>query len=125
MSTAVLHVIADLDTASPCELIAHAVTAEHSREVHATNVTEDDWLTYRLILIEDDAAPLIAARHLPKRPGVVLIGHDLDDATVWARGGTIGARAVAFLPDNTTWLVTLIRAATLHARLAEMGEVST
>jgi hypothetical protein len=109
--TAVLHVVADLETASPCELIVNAVAAQHSRVVHVTRVTEDDWLTYRLVLVEDDATEPLAGRYLPHRPGVVLIGHDLDDATVWARGGAIGARAVAFLPDNTTWLVAAIRAA--------------
>lgn len=121
MSSAVLHVIADLDNASPCELIAHAVAADHTREVHAAEVSEDDWLTYRLVLVEDDASDLLAARWLPHRPGVVLVGHDLDDATVWARGGAIGARAVAFLPDNTTQLVALIRAAIRHATDREVS----
>jgi hypothetical protein len=121
VSTAVLHVVADLDCASPCELIAYAVSAGHSREVHAARVTEDDWLTYRLVLVEDDAVELLAARYLPHRPGVLLVAHDLDDATVWARGGVIGARAVAFLPDNTTELVALIRAAVRQATDQEVA----
>jgi secretion/DNA translocation related CpaE-like protein len=39
-----------------------------------------------------------------RRPGVLLIGRDLDDPGVWERGVRIGAEGVVVLPDAETWL---------------------
>jgi len=45
---------------------------------------------------------------LPRRPGVVLVGADLDDASVWDTSAAVGSEHVVFLPDAEPWLVTLL-----------------
>ncbi|NLU75545.1 septum formation initiator [Streptomyces sp. HNM0575] len=39
-----------------------------------------------------------------RRPGVLLVGKDLDDPGVWERGARIGAEGVVMLPDAESWL---------------------
>ena len=58
-----------------------------------------------LVLVGDDLAPAVAAARLPRRPGVVLVGRDLDDAGVWRRAVDIGADHVVLLPDGEAWLI--------------------
>ncbi|MDJ1131899.1 septum site-determining protein Ssd [Streptomyces iconiensis] len=48
----------------------------------------------------DDTGPGAALR----RPGVLLVGRDLDDSGVWQRGARIGAEGVVVLPDAESWL---------------------
>ncbi|MGK5628019.1 septum site-determining protein Ssd [Streptomyces sp. URMC 123] len=61
------------------------------------------WESPPLVLVGADAAHRLdgAAR----RPGVLLIGRDLDDQDIWRRAVGIGADHVLFLPDAETWLV--------------------
>ncbi|MFG3254273.1 septum site-determining protein Ssd [Streptomyces sp. NPDC048172] len=70
------------------------------------------WERAPLILVGDDCArgpglggevpsgPCGALR----RPGVLLVGRDLDDSGVWERGARIGAEGVVVLPDAESWL---------------------
>jgi secretion/DNA translocation related CpaE-like protein len=62
------------------------------------------WPRAPLVLLGDDLADRVAAAGPPRRPGVVLVGLDLDDAQVWQRGVAVGAEHVAFLPDAEPWL---------------------
>ena len=63
------------------------------------------WVCAPLVLVGDDAAATVA-RMLPRRrPGVVVVGRDLDDASVWERAVGVGAEHVALLPDAEPWLV--------------------
>lgn len=61
------------------------------------------WEKAPLVLVGDDCAP--GLRGVPRRPGVLLIGRDLDDAGIWRRAVGLGADHVLFLPDAETWLV--------------------
>ncbi len=63
------------------------------------------WLTASLVLVGADVADRVAAMSPPRRPGVLLVGRDLDDATVWRRAVAIGAEHVVLLPDGEPWLV--------------------
>jgi secretion/DNA translocation related CpaE-like protein len=63
------------------------------------------WPAAPLVLVGDDLAALVAAAHLPRRPGVILVGRDLDDAGVWRRAVDVGAEHVVVLPDGEGWLV--------------------
>lgn len=58
-----------------------------------------------LVLVGNDAAASFARLGLGRRPGVVLVGADIDDADTWRRGVDVGAEHVVFLPDAQSWLV--------------------
>ncbi|GAA1993610.1 septum site-determining protein Ssd [Kitasatospora viridis] len=63
------------------------------------------WLWERapLVLVGDDQADRCAG--LARRPGVLLLGLDLDDCDIWIRGVQLGAEQVVFLPDAEAWLL--------------------
>ena len=59
----------------------------------------EQWAEASLVIVGDDMSEPLAAADLPRRDGVLLVGLDLDDATVWRRGLALGAGDVLFLPD--------------------------
>lgn len=63
------------------------------------------WERAPLVLVGDDHG---AARGRGARPGrrsgVLLIGRDLDDHTIWERGVALGAEQVLHLPPDEAWL---------------------
>ncbi len=63
------------------------------------------WLAAPLVLVGVDLADQVAAASPVRRAGVLLVGRDLDDATVWRRAVAIGAEHVVLLPDGEPWLV--------------------
>ncbi len=75
------------------DVVADAVAARRS------------WVTPPLVIVGADAAPHVAALGPRRREGVVLVGTDLDDASVWQRAVDLGAEHVAFLPDAESWLL--------------------
>lgn len=74
------------------------------------------WLTAPLVLVGTDLAEQVAAAGPLRRPGVLLVGRDLDDATVWRRAVAVGAEHVVLVPDGEPWLVD---------RLADVAEGSS
>lgn len=77
---------------------------------HARSVGEAgrSWATAPVVLIGDDLADGLARAALPRRDGLVLLGTDLDDASVWQRGKALGAHQILFLPDAGRWLEGLL-----------------
>ena len=73
--------------------------------LQSTAAARAQWSSAPLVLVGDDLAPAVAAARLPRRPGVVLVGRDLDDAGVWRRAVDIGADHVVLLPDGEAWLI--------------------
>ncbi len=61
------------------------------------------WEAAPLVVVGDDVAERLAG--LRHRPGVLLVGTDLDDVEVWRRAVVLGARHVIFLPDAESWLL--------------------
>jgi secretion/DNA translocation related CpaE-like protein len=61
------------------------------------------WDGAPLILVGDDAAARV--RGAVRRGGVLLVGRDQDDPSVWQRAVEIGADHVLRLPDAESWLV--------------------
>ncbi|WP_084713195.1 septum site-determining protein Ssd [Streptacidiphilus rugosus] len=61
------------------------------------------WEAAPLVLVGVDVADRMAT--LARRPGVLLVGLDLDDSEVWQKAVTIGAEHVVFLPDSDAWLL--------------------
>ncbi|WP_069813305.1 septum site-determining protein Ssd [Streptomyces sp. TP-A0874] len=76
-----------------------------------TTAREPGWERPPLVLVGDDAAAGLVGT-APRRPAVVLVGRDPDDAGIWRRAVAIGAEHVALLPDAETWLVDRIADAT-------------
>jgi secretion/DNA translocation related CpaE-like protein len=71
------------------------------------------WAAAPLVLVGDDLTAEVAASGPARRPAVVVVGTDLDDAGVWRRALAVGAEHVVLLPDGQRWLVD---------RLAEAAE---
>jgi secretion/DNA translocation related CpaE-like protein len=66
------------------------------------------WGAAASVVIGHDAAAACARARLPRRPGVVLLGQDLDDAGIWQLGVEVGAEHVVFLPDGEQWLIEML-----------------
>ncbi|HVU72202.1 MAG TPA: septum site-determining protein Ssd, partial [Mycobacteriales bacterium] len=62
------------------------------------------WVRAATVLVDARAEGPAPSR----RANVVLVGHDLDDATVWDRAVQLGAEHVVFLPDAADWLADLL-----------------
>lgn len=88
------------------ELLRLAATAGAELDVAAdAGSARRPWSTAPLVLVAPDAAAECARLRLPRRPDVVLLGLDLDDAGVWQLAVEVGAEHVVFLPDAESWLV--------------------
>jgi secretion/DNA translocation related CpaE-like protein len=70
------------------------------------------WLGAACVVVAADAARACARAGLPRRPGVLLLGDDLDDAGVWQLGVEVGAERVVFLPEDEADLVGRLAEAT-------------
>lgn len=79
------------------------------------------WSAAAAVVVASDAAVSCARARLPRRPGVVLLGEDLDDAGIWQLGVEVGAEHVVFLPDGEDWLVEMLADSVEPVRFA--GEV--
>ncbi len=67
-----------------------------------------------LVIIGDDMAmSVILTGVVAHRAGVLLVGLDLDDGSIWRRGMEVGAEEVLFLPDAEHYLA---------QRLADVAE---
>jgi secretion/DNA translocation related CpaE-like protein len=66
------------------------------------------WSSAASVVVGPDAAEACAGARLPRRPGVVLLGDDLDDAGIWQLAVEVGAEHVVFLPDGEQWLVAML-----------------
>ena len=62
------------------------------------------WESAPCVVVGSDAALGCVRAGLRRRPGVVLVGDDLDDATVWETAVHVGAEHVVFLPDGEAWV---------------------
>jgi secretion/DNA translocation related CpaE-like protein len=63
------------------------------------------WTSAALVIVGPDLLDRCATSRLARRAGVVALGHDLDDASIWRRAVDVGAERVVFLPDAEAWLV--------------------
>lgn len=76
------------------------------------------WTSAASVVVGPDAAVACARARLPRRPGVVLLGDDLDDAGIWQLAVEVGAEHVVFLPDGEDWLVEMLAESVEPARLS-------
>lgn len=82
---------------------------------HEASAARRSWSAAPLVVVGDDSIDTLVALGLPRRPAVVVVGIDLDDAEVWQRAVAAGAEKVVFLPDDESLLT---------ARLADAAEGS-
>lgn len=84
-----------------------AVAGAEAEVVHGAPPTAEQWWGAPLVLVGDDRAAAVADHtgRRARRPGVLLVGRDLDDHMIWARGVSIGVEQVLHLPWDETRLV--------------------
>jgi secretion/DNA translocation related CpaE-like protein len=105
MAGSILIVTEDTELLDDLLRLCAAAGAE-AEVTHGAAVNEGSWHSAPLVLVGDDRAGVLcgAVYGSARRPGVLLIGRDLDDHRVWERGVGIGAEHVVFLPDAEAWL---------------------
>ncbi|MDQ0994807.1 hypothetical protein [Streptomyces sp. V3I7] len=57
-----------------------------------------------LVLLDDRSSANFALRHMPHRPGLIVITVDADDHTVYQRSVAHGTEAVLLAGDDPSWL---------------------
>jgi hypothetical protein len=73
----VLHVLGNLEAAWQTDQIADAAAQHHVYDEAPEWISPDPWTQAACVLVEADTLDQIAAMSLPRRPGVVVIAHDL------------------------------------------------
>jgi secretion/DNA translocation related CpaE-like protein len=63
------------------------------------------WARASLVVVGDDCCVAAGRASLRKRDGVIVVGRDLDDGSIWERAFGVGAEHVALLPDAEPWLI--------------------
>ena len=66
------------------------------------------WTGAPLVLVGSDLASAVARASPPRRRDVVVVGHDLDDQSLWEAAVDLGAEHVVRPTDAEHWLVTRI-----------------
>jgi secretion/DNA translocation related CpaE-like protein len=74
-----------------------------------------DWAQAPLVVLGDDVAARLVPARVARRDGVLLVGLDPHNSTVWDLAVALGADGVGFLPDAQPWLL---------GRLADVGDGS-
>jgi secretion/DNA translocation related CpaE-like protein len=101
------------------DLIRIGLTAGTEVEVASDpGAARRSWAAASAVVVGPDAAVACARARLPRRPGVVLLGDDLDDAGIWQLGVEVGAEHVVFLPDGESWLVEMLAESVEPSRTA-------
>lgn len=86
----------------------HRLAATAAVDVEVVTAVErvrPSWSEAGLVLLGRDLLVEAAAAGLGRRPGVVVLGDDVDDPTVWREAVEVGAEHVVFLPDAEPWLL--------------------
>ncbi|MCW2544678.1 MAG: septum site-determining protein minD [Frankiales bacterium] len=91
------------------ELLRLAATAGVEVDV-APDVTAARrwWAAAPMVVIGADQVDRCADGRLARRDGVVILGDDLDDGSIWQRAVVVGAEQVVFLPDAEAWLISAL-----------------
>lgn len=109
-----LLVTADLEALD--DLLRLAATAGVEVDVaHDVATARTSWASAPLVLIGPDLLDRCARSRLPRRARVVVLGRDLDDASIWRRAVEMGAEQVVFLPEAEPWLLEALSDATERA----------
>ncbi|MEV5762725.1 hypothetical protein AB0L61_38905 [Streptomyces tendae] len=66
--------------------------------------SSEEYLRAPLVLLDDRSYADFTRRHVPHRPGLIVVLVDPDDGTVYPRAAAIGAEAVIRAGDSPAWL---------------------
>ncbi len=91
---------------------AAAAEVELVRDVGAARAS---WASAPLVVLGSDLATELEHARLPRRDHVVMVGLDLDDASVWETAVRVGAAHVVFLPAAEEWVVGRLADCAEHA----------
>ena len=97
------------------DLILSAVAAQSLAAAVVTDPEQvaEPWREAGVVLVADDQAERLAARALPHREGVYLVGHDSRRLTRWS--APLSAQVIA-LPEGAAWLGTVLADGSSRAR---------
>lgn len=118
--TYVLHVLGNLAAAETTEHLAYAIADNEVEQVAPECVTPQHWKRAGCVLVEADVLDQLVRhlvrQHSRRRSRVVVIVHNLDDASIYASAVALGAEAVLTLPDHAVFDVEVL-ARTIRAAL--------
>ncbi|MFJ9752438.1 hypothetical protein [Streptomyces chartreusis] len=66
--------------------------------------SSEEYQRVPLVVLDDRSYLTFTLRHLPHRPGLIVVLADPDDATVYPRAAAIGADAVIRAGEDLAWL---------------------
>ncbi len=66
------------------------------------------WASAGLVLVGDDCAVGLESLSLPRRDGVVMVGNDRNDSSLWVRAVALGAEHVLVLPAHQDTIIELL-----------------
>ncbi|MGW6214306.1 hypothetical protein [Streptomyces sp. NPDC055109] len=94
-------VISDSSAEDPAGLLPSLVPLRH---LPSPLFTTQEYQLAPLVLLDDRSYATFMLCHMPRRPGLIVVCADLDDATTYQRGAAIGAEAVLTAGQDLSWL---------------------
>lgn len=88
------------------DLLRLAATAGVEVDVASeVSTARRSWASAPLVIVGSDLINRCVQGLLGRRQRVIVLGSDLDDASIWQQAVELGAEQVVFLPDAEGWLV--------------------
>ncbi|MGV9705319.1 hypothetical protein [Streptomyces sp. NPDC003483] len=94
------------------------------RTLPAAHFGARDYQLAPLVLLDDRSHATFELRHMPRRPGLIVVCARLDDATAYPRGAAVGAEAVLWAGQDPSWLHLRLHDAT-ECRYLPLDELLT
>ncbi|MFD6285393.1 hypothetical protein [Streptomyces sp. NPDC060205] len=106
---ALVLVISDSPDDDPVGLRTSPVPRMH---LPSPSFSAEEYHRAPLVLLDDRSYSDFTLRHVPPRPGLIVVLVAPDDGTIYPRAAAIGAEAVIRAGDNLNWLHLRLHAAT-------------
>ncbi|MFI6340747.1 hypothetical protein [Streptomyces sp. NPDC050535] len=94
-------VISDSLADDPVGLLPNRIALRHMPSVL---FSAQEYQLAPLVLLDDRSYATFTLRHMPRRPGLIVVCADLDDGTTYPRSVAIGAEAVLTAGQDLSWL---------------------
>jgi hypothetical protein len=73
-------------------------------QLPSPSFSAEEYLRAPLVLLDDRIYTDFTRRHMPHRPGLIIVLADPDDATIYPQAAAIGAEAVIRARENLSWM---------------------